>query len=310
MRNYILLFITTLTLFSCQKTFDYNIEDIPPFQGLQAPAAAEGFQLHVPPFPVPVNYEREIFIRLPIGNTETIYVNKFHALCRPGTHHMIAYGFENENDPINADIGVMRDQNLPDGRGNFAITMGSGAMYCAAQTPEFLSQLPEGVAVEIPANATIDINSHYFNLTNETLFGEVFLNLHTIPKDSVNELLVIDDMSNENALLLPPNQTTDIEHIEMFDEDVEIRQMFGHMHKRGAVFEVFKIGGANDGERLYAFADYQHPPYKFFDEPLLIRAGEGMKTMVRYENETSRTIRYGVTSEDEMGILFYSLIKR
>ncbi len=178
-----------------------------------------------------------------------------------------------------------------------------------AQEPDFLSQLPEGVAVRIPANATIDVNSHYFNLTDETLFGEVYLNFHTIPEDSVRELLVMDDVDNEEALILPPQQTTDIEYTEIFDEDTKIRQMFSHMHKRGSVFEVFKVGGANDGERLYVSTDYQHPPDMFFEPALEIKAGEGLRTMVRYENETNREIRFGVTSEDEMGILFYSRVE-
>ena len=54
--------------------------------------------------------------------------------------------------------------------------------------------------------------------------------------------------------------------------------------------------------------DYQHPPYQFFNPPLRFEAGEGMRTKVRYINESNREIRYGVTSEDEMGILFYSRV--
>jgi hypothetical protein len=308
--NQYLLFLGLIVIVfsSCQRTFDYDVEDIPDFQGLAAPAAGEGYQIHIPPFPIVANYEREIFLRMPIGNTEDIYVRKFEALCRPGTHHLIAYGYEDENDAANAPIGVMRDQNLSDGRGNFSLTMGSGAMYCGAQEPNFVSEFPDGVAVKIPANSTIDMNSHYFNLTNATTFGEVYLNMHTIPKDSVTELLVIDDIDNDENLFLPANETTDIDYTEIFDEDTRIRQMFSHMHKRGVLFEVFKVGGSNDGELLYTALDYQHPPYQFFNPPLEVKAGEGIRTKVRYMNDTDRDISFGVTSEDEMGILFYSRV--
>ena len=307
--KYAIALLLPCILFSCQRSFDYDVEDIPYFEGLPKPAIDEGFQVHVPPFPVPNKYEREIFVRMPIGNTEDIYVTKFHALCRPGTHHLIAYGYEDENDASNPPIGVMRDQNLPDGRGNFSLTMGSGALYCAAQTADFISEFPPGVAVKIPANATIDVNSHYFNFTGETLFGEVFLNLHTIPASEVTELLVIDDINNEDNLVLPANATTEIEYERVFIETTDIRQMFSHMHKRGVLFEVFKVGGANDGELLYGALDYQHPPYQFFNPPLRFQAGEGMRTKVRYINDTDREIRYGVTSEDEMGILFFSKVE-
>ena len=307
--KFFLLLLISITIMSCQRSFDYDVQDIPDFEGLAAPATGEGYQLHIAPFPVPANYERELFVRLEIGNDQPIYVNKFEALCRPGTHHLIAYGYEDENDAANAPIGVMRDQNLSDGRGNFSLSMGSGAMYCGAQTPEFLSQLPEGVAVRIDANSTIDLNSHYFNKTNATLFGEVFLNLHTIPESEVQELLIIDDVDNDDVLYLPPNETTDIDYTEIFNEQTDIRQMFSHMHKRGVLFEVFKVGGSNDGELIYIANDYQHPPYQFFDTPLRIEAGEGLRTKVRYVNETDRAIQFGVTSEDEMGILFYSKIE-
>ncbi|MCI4667673.1 MAG: hypothetical protein MRZ79_05885 [Bacteroidia bacterium] len=304
--KFILLFLLGGLSLSCQKGFDYDLKDVPPFEGLEVPAVGTGYQVHVPPFPVPANYEREIFVRMAVGNRQDIYVNKFEVLCRPGTHHLIAYGFHDERDPSNPAIGVMRDQNLADGRVNFNLNMGSGAMYCGAQEPNFTLQLPPGIAIRIPANASLDMNSHYFNVTNQTLFGEVFLNMTTIPVDSVKELLEIHPISNESVLLLPKNASTSIEYSETFWRRTEIRQMFAHMHKRGEVFSVYKVGGANDGELLYVSNDYQHPPYKFFDPPLVIEEGEGIKTYVQYNNETDREIRYGVTSEDEMGILFYS----
>ncbi|MEL7529842.1 MAG: hypothetical protein AAFN10_00965 [Bacteroidota bacterium] len=303
------LLCLAFALFSCEKSFDYNPADIPDFEGLSAPAAGEGYQIHVEAFPVPANYEREIFIRKEIGNTEDIYVNRFEVLCRPGTHHLIAYGFENENDPNNPSVGVMRDQNLPDGRANFTLTMGSGAMYCGAQEPSFIQQFPPGIAVRIPANSSLDINSHYFNVTGQTLFGEVFLNMLTIPADSVKETLEIDDIDNGDELFLPAKEATVIDYSETFNRHTRIRQMFAHMHKRGYQFEVFKVGGANDGELLYVSYDYQHPPYKLFDPPLEFPAGTGIRTKVYYNNESDRDIEFGVTSEDEMGILFYSKIQ-
>ncbi|MEL6132062.1 MAG: hypothetical protein AAFR59_01720 [Bacteroidota bacterium] len=304
----ICLMFTFLAFTACEKSFKYDPEAIPAFEGLDPPAVGEGYQVHVPPFPIPAKYEREIFIRLPIGNTEDIYVNKFDVLCRPGTHHLIAYGFDGEDDPENPDMGVMRDQNLPDGRANFNLTMGSGAMYCGVQEPRFVQELPAGIAIRIPANSSLDMNSHYFNIGDEMIFGEVFLNMETIPESEVVELLEIDAMNNEDELVLPPREATIITYTETFGAPTRIRQMFSHMHKRGYLFQVYKVGGANDGELLYVSNDYQHPPYKFFEPALEFGPGEGMLTKVYYNNETDREITFGVTSEDEMGILFYSEI--
>ena len=85
--KFFLLFILSISALSCQKSFEYDVADIPYFEGLAEPPTGEGYQLHVPAFPVPAQYERELFIRVAIGNTEDIYVKGFHALCRPGTHH-------------------------------------------------------------------------------------------------------------------------------------------------------------------------------------------------------------------------------
>lgn len=294
-----------IVLSSCEKAFDYDPNDIPPFEGLTAPATGEGYQIHVPPFPVPAKYEREFFMRMAVGNKEDIYVNSFKSLCRPGTHHLIAYGYENEDASDNPPIGVMRDQNLPDGRGNISLTMGSGAMYYLTQVPDFELNLPEGMAIKIPGNATVDINSHYFNVTDETQFGEVYLNFNTIKKDQITETLVVDDVDNWEELYLPKGETTDIEYTDRMYEETEIRMMVSHMHKRGVQFDVYKVGGENDGEHLYVSYDYQHAPTKFFDPPLIIKEGEGLRTKVRYYNNSNRDIEFGVTSEDEMGILFY-----
>ena len=300
-----LLCCSLFCFFSCEKPFDYDVKDIPDFVGLEAPAASKGYQIHVPPFPVPANFEREFFIRMPIGNTSDIYVNRFRSLCRPGTHHLIAYGFQDENYSGHPTVGVMRDQNMPDGRGNINLTMGSGAMYYLTQVPDFELKLPDGIAIKIDANATIDLNSHYFNATDKTQFGEVFLNFHTIPQDSAKETLIIDDIDNYENLFLPKGETTDIEYTKIFLDTVKIRMMVSHMHKRGVQFDVYMVGGDRDGELLYVSYDYQHAPNQFFDPPLTLEPGQGLRTKVRYFNNSNRDISFGVTSEDEMGILFF-----
>lgn len=297
--------LLALGLLSCERSFEYDAQDIPPFEGMAAPQASEGYQIHIPPFPVPAQYEREFFIRKEVGNTEDIYVNGFKSLCRPGTHHLIAYGYEDENASYHPPTDVMRDQNLPDGRGNLDLTMGSGAMYYLTQVPDFELNLPEEMAIKIPGGATVDINSHYFNLTEETQFGEVFLNFNTIAEKQATEILVIDDVDNYDNLFLPKGETTDIEYTETFSETTEIRMMISHMHKRGVQFDVYKVGGDNDGELLYVSYDYQHAPTKFFEPALVIESGEGLRTKVRYFNNSNRDIEFGVTSEDEMGILFF-----
>lgn len=110
---FIMLCLASIMFFSCEKTIEYNVADIPYFEPLAAPPQGQGYQLHIPPFPVPSNYEREIFLRLAINNPEDIYVTRYEVICRPNTHHFIAYGYDNESADYHPKVGVMRDQNLP-----------------------------------------------------------------------------------------------------------------------------------------------------------------------------------------------------
>jgi hypothetical protein len=291
---------------ACEKTFDYDPADVPDdFPALAAPAPGTGYQLHVPPFPIPANYEREWFMRMPIGNTDDIYVTRMQSKCRPGTHHLVAYGYEDENVPGQPEIGVMRDQNRPDGRGNFRGGMFGTLNYFTAQSEEFTLNLPAGMAVRIPANATVDLNSHYYNRTNATRFGEVYLNFETIPVNQANIILQTELINNGDILVLPPNKVTTIVYEEISTEDyMTVYSITSHMHERGKLFKVFVVGGPRDGELILESNDYKHPPQIFLSTPLVITPGIGLRTEITYDNDTDREISYGVTSQDEMGIAF------
>lgn len=305
--GFVLYAIFATAIFTaCEKTFDYDPSEIPnDFTALPAPNS--GFQIHVPAFPVPANFEREWFMRLPIGNTEGIYVTQFQSHCRPGTHHLVAYGYEDENAPNQPPIGVMRDQNRADGRGNFRSNFNMDINFFTAQSEEFTITMPPGMAVYLQGGATMDLNSHYYNRTNETQFGEVYLNVSTVDSSEVNTILYTELVDNGDELSLPPHATTTIVHTEMATDQhhMLLHSITSHMHKRGRLFKVFVVGGSRDGELLLECNDYKHPPQIFLDTPLVIEPGIGLRTEVTYENETDRTITFGVTTEDEMGIAFF-----
>ncbi len=303
----LLLLVALLSATACEKTFDYSNSEIPDdFPALEAPAAGAGFQIHVPPFPIPGNFEREWFMRLPIGNSEDIYVTKFQSKCRPGTHHLVAYGYQDENAPNQPQIGVMRDQNRNDGRGNFRSNMNMDINFFTAQSEEFTLELPPGMAVYLKGGATMDLNSHYYNRTDKTRFGEVYLNINTVERSQVNKILFTELVDNSEELRLPPRQTTTITHTDLSTDDYfTVYSITSHMHQRGKLFKVFVAGGPRDGELLLESNDYKHPPQIFLANPLVVVPGIGMRTEITYENETDREITFGVTSEDEMGIAFF-----
>jgi hypothetical protein len=63
-------------------------------------------------------------------------------------------------------------------------------------------------------------------------------------------------------------------------------------------------GGPRHDELVYFARDWQHPPILHLDPPIDLDAGQGLKLLVTYDNDTDRTLRFGLLSVDEMMILF------
>jgi hypothetical protein len=76
-----------------------------------------------------------------------------------------------------------------------------------------------------------------------------------------------------------------------------------HTHKWGTEFPVSFAGGESDGELIYSSPNYEDPDF-FFEEPVLVQAGEGFEWTCNYNNTTESTLRFGVKATDEMCILF------
>jgi hypothetical protein len=301
-----LLASLSLLTSACVQSWDYDPQQVPKdFTPLRKPAAGQGYQLYVPPFPIPPNFEREWFLRLPVGNTEETFMTAYEVKQREGSHHVIAYQYADESKPGLPKIGEMRDQNQADGRINLFANMENMSLLAEAASPYQRVDFPEGFAVRIAPNATLDLNSHYFNKSAQTIFGEVSMNIYTQPKSSVKFILQQEDVDNEAVLVLPPKRSTAIEYVERFPEDRKLKVMFSHMHKRGKKFEVYYLGGPKDGQLLYTNDNWHDPKFVFVPDFVYINKGNGLRTVITYENETNREIRFGVTSEDEMGIFFY-----
>jgi hypothetical protein len=273
------------------------------FTPLNPPEPGQGFQIKLEPFEIYPYFEREIFVRKPLSNPQTVFVNKFQLKMQPGSHHFILYGFRNNfNLP---KIGEIRDLRNKDQSFNLTAfqQMGNHIFYFGGSENNFTFNFPEGTAVELPANMEFDVNSHYFNKGARSYNGEVNINLYTIPKEKVSKKLKIIDMGNTN-LILPPKQKTVITKDFKFDKNVKIVTLFSHTHKLGEKFEILIKGGSRNGEIIYTSTNWEHPEKIDYAVPISLKAGEGITSRITYNNYTNKTIRFGFTSEDEMGIIF------
>jgi hypothetical protein len=273
------------------------------FTPLAAPSASEGFQLAINPFTINPNTEREVFVNRQTPNTSTVYVNKFVMQGRANSHHFVLYGFQNTASlpPLN----TVRDLYNADGSVNLNT-------FSQMQNHLFLNggtdvngtyTFPAGVALKLLAGTQLDLNAHYFNKQTTSLTGENYINLYTVPAASVVKEAQSINFANYN-FSIPANTRKTITTDFTFSKAVTVITLTSHYHKLGEKFQVKILGGSRNGEVVYESTDWEHPVVLNLTTPIQLKAGEGLTSVVTYNNTTNKTVSFGLTSEDEMNIIF------
>ncbi|AKD54298.1 monooxygenase [Spirosoma radiotolerans] len=273
------------------------------YEPLTVPAAGTGFQMAVPSFDIQPNFERELFTRRMVGNTQDIYVNRYETKMRSGSHHFVAYDFRSKTALPN--LNDIRDLRNPDNSLNIltALTM-SNHVYLAGSQAQYQDYVfPEGAALLIPAGTSLDLNSHFVNKTTTVMKGEAQINLYTVDKSKVKQIVQTLDLSNTN-LTIPANKRVTLTKSFTFNKPRKILTLTSHMHKLGEKFVIKIVGGARNGEVVYTSTDWEHPDIVTFKTPIELQKGEGLISEITYNNTTGKAVSFGLTSEDEMGIIF------
>ncbi len=285
------------------KLLDDKTTTVAVYEPLTVPAPGTGVQMSVPLFDVQPKFERELFTRKAIGNTEDMYVNRYEIKMRSGSHHFVAYDFRSKT--ILPGLNDIRDLRNPDNSLNFAtaLTMSNHVYFAGSQAPYQDYTFPEGMALLLPAGASLDLNSHYVNRTDGAMKGEAQFNLYTVPKARVTQVVQTLDLGNNN-LTIPANSRVTLSKDFLVNKARKILTLTSHMHKTGEKFVIKIKGGSRNGEIVYTSTDWEHPDIVTFKTPIDLKAGEGLTSEITYNNTTNKAIGFGLTSEDEMGIIF------
>lgn len=275
-----------------------------PFVPLAAPA--QGIQLRIEPFTVNPNFERELFVYRALNNPADVYVNRIETRMRANSHHLLLYTFENIPSIIRPAFNLVRDIRNTDGSLNVfnMLPMGFHVFFAGTQTPASDYRFPDGVALRVPAQGTLDLNAHYVNRTSAPLTGEASINLHTVPLAAVRRVARTLNMGNTDLNIPPRTRLTISKTFTVSDSSMTVFMLTSHMHERGEKFVIRIVGGARNDEVVYTTTDWAHPDILTYAQPIVLRRGEGLRSEVTYNNTTDRTIRFGLTSADEMGIIF------
>lgn len=278
------------------------------FTPLAAPGPG-GLQLTVDSFAVTPSTERELFVHRRLNNATELYVNRIQSRMRPGSHHLLLYTFDESKTafPCNGRPvqDIVRDIRTSDGGYNFAnmLPMACHIFFAGAMTQDFEYRFPAGVALRLPPNTSLDFNVHYVNRSPIPLPGQAFANLYTVDKSAVQTVAQTLNFANED-LSLPPNQRTTVRRAFTVNKKTTILALTSHMHSMGERFEV-RVRRANGVETVvYTNTDWEHPTFTNYGTPIVLEAGDALVSNVTYNNVTSNTIRFGLSSKDEMDIIF------
>ena len=302
------------------------------FEAPAPPPPGQGYQLHLPPFMIEPGTEREIFYTTQIQDANgqpvegDIFINRVEIFYPSGSHHFILYrlteeGLRNGIPEIGVVPGIgvnAEDMNKyreldtadPQALGNFGIDR---LFVVGTQTDDTVFDFPDGVALRLPGDTVYDLNSHYINLLgDEVLLGETYVNLYTIPEEEVRYEAVEIFVSNRD-INVPPGATR-VAKMDWYIEDelerrghapdtaVNVFLLTSHMHRHG---ELFEINQMSTGELLHRSVAYDDAPITLYDPRVVLGSDDGLTFRCLHNNyDTNEPLQFGLSSEDEMCIIF------
>ena len=278
------------------------------FTPLAAPTA-RGLQLRVDSFAVNPSSERELFVYRVLGNAADLYVTRIQSRMRPGSHHLLLYTFDENNSAFPCNTrpapGAVRDIKNPDGSFNIfnMLPMACHVFFAGAMTPDFDYSFPPGVALRLPANSSLDLNVHYVNRSPANLPGQAFANLYTADRADVQTVARTLNYANTN-ITLPPGVRTTLTKAFPVSVRTTVLGVTSHMHSLGEKFEIRVRRASGSETTVYTNTDWEHPGFVNFATPIVLEPGDGLVSVVTWNNTTSRTVTFGLASTNEMDIIF------
>ena len=301
------------------------------FDAPAPPLPGEGYQLRLPPFKIEPGTEREIYYATRITDENgdliegDIFINRVEIFYPAGSHHFILYRLTEDglakgllNNGIIPDIAVnpehtFRELDTDEPDPVFGVFGGDRLFVVGTQTDDTLFQFPEGVGLRLPADTVYDLNSHYINLLGEeTLIGETYVNIYTIPEEEIQYEAVEIFVSNR-SINVPPG-TTRVSKMTWYIEDelrtrghdpstaLNVFLLTSHMHRHGELFEIFQ---GSTGDLLHRSVAYDDAPIDLFNPILRLDTEDTIKFQCTHNNyDTDEPLTFGLTSEDEMCIVY------
>jgi hypothetical protein len=239
-------------------------------------------------------------VMMPGDPSDTYYIKGFDSAMSRGSHHLIVGAvIEGSQTDENTTPGDRTDCVGPDGFGGDLVDV------TGQQLPYHQDAFPEGVGRIYHGGQKLIFNYHYLNATEGPLEARAAVNFYTAAPECVEK---VAESAGFYKLYIPTPQgeTSSFTKECTFSQDVMVTKLSRHTHQWGTDFPVYYEGGANDGDLIYTSPSYEDPDYSF-EEPILVKAGEGFRWTCNYDNDSDHDLMFGPNATDEMCILFATI---
>ncbi len=300
----------------------YTEGGVPALERPDPPAEGEGFQLYLGRIFLEPKEEREYIYKYELKNPEPIEINRIDTRMNDQSHHFLFFKFD-ENKHQDEDEGLEEVTTLSSITGEaIAITNDTRMIGGWAYSSDIV--LPEGTAYNWRANEVLKFNYHIKNYSETSIAPiELYVNVYTQAVGTASHEMRSDFLLyNPLSLVIEPGENSYEWVRRNFDgansnDDVHLWLLGAHTHQLGTDFDIYqRMGDGSYGEQIYegfynfdysfdqGFYDYAEPPMRIFDELYTIRAGDGLIMTADYNNPGTQSVRFGLTTADEMFGLF------
>lgn len=283
---------------------------------LTAPAAGQGFQLHLGKIFVPPSSEKEYFIKVDPKISATTEIYRVELVQSPQSHHLVVYKFF-----------PGQDVNFRQGLRSAYDSLGNGPSHGSADALTAFSPLttdcvlPTGTAYRIEQNAILDLNLHIPNADPDSvLAAEVYLNFYTQPSGTAQKIMYRRNFPKMD-IVIPPGDTTVFDDVLANDSAEtnmwQIWNLYSHTHRYGIDYDIWKgtATGAK-GDQIYeGWYNFEytfnqgyygwgvHGAQEHFSPFLEVNPLQGLISKVVFYNYGTDTMYFGMTSQDEMAVI-------
>jgi len=299
-----------------------------------APDSSEGFQIHLGPLFLAPGDEKEFFKKLKLPNiADSMEITRIESFIDAESHHYIIYKFDNQ---VAADAilknGLREVVGLAD-----AFVNGTSMVTAWQNSSDVV--LPNNTAYFWEGNPTLDLNLHIRNYsTDSVLKTSVYSNVYLQPKQNTTIEMISDltlystaplslwPCNTGNPFCIPADGmdhtfTSDVTSQNLIagpNDSMYIWLLSSHTHKFGVGYNIYtRNTGGGIKQQVYdgfynfdytayqGYYDYEDPSVRYFDpDTFVIAAQDGLIHEATFNNDSSIEVSFGLTTNDEMMLMF------